>query len=330
MPSAVQPVEMQRYLLLSSPRTASNMLVKILNLDEQGVRPCFQGGYFFLPPTIKRFGLHTKPMSEWTEEEVKSVYDAEKDAFEKMQDHVEKANEEKQLIYIKEHALILNHPIFESESYHGKGTTVGSPMPLESRDGVPGTRSEHNKTVLSDEFLMTWKPTFLIRHPAMVFPSLLRKSQELELNLSKEPTSKEMTMYWARTLYDFYSEKFGPGSEWPVVLDADDVMQKPELITKYAVMVGLDPDKLRFSWEKASREELDKLSHREQGMLSSINASNKVDLSKLAGNVDIAAEGVKWRGEFGEESGRKLEELVREAMPDYEFMKSRRLRVGGD
>src|SRR5690606_7516389 len=45
----------RRFWLITSPRTASNMLVKILNLDEQGVRPGpMAGGYFFLPAAVER------------------------------------------------------------------------------------------------------------------------------------------------------------------------------------------------------------------------------------------------------------------------------------
>ena len=137
----------------------------------------------------------------------------------------------------------------------------------------------------------------------------------------------EVTMKWHRALYDFFSEHFANDSIWPIVIDADDVMTCPQLVGKYAQLTGLDESKVRYSWDKAGEEELNKLSHVEQRMLSSINASTTIDQSKVAGKVDIDQEVVKWKAEFGEEGAQKLERWVRDAMPDYEFLHSRRLRL---
>ena len=62
-----------RYWLLTSPRTASNLLVKMLNLGEQNVRPAIHGGYFFLPSLPKHFLIAEKPMDTWTEEDSATV-----------------------------------------------------------------------------------------------------------------------------------------------------------------------------------------------------------------------------------------------------------------
>ena len=111
------------------------------------------------------------------------------------------------------------------------------------------------------------------------------------------------------------------------MLDADDMMTSPELMSKYARLAGLDPDKLRFSWEKASQEELSNMSAMARMMLSSLSASDSVNLDKVAGNLDIAKEAAKWRVEFGDEDGSKLESWVHAAMPDYEHMRSKRLTI---
>ncbi|KAJ3534741.1 hypothetical protein NM208_g7415 [Fusarium decemcellulare] len=143
----------------------------------------------------------------------------------------------------------------------------------------------------------------------------------------KEPSLVERSSIWARTLFDFYEAEHDHGGERPLVLDADDMMTSPELMTKYARLAGLDPDKLRFSWEMASQEALSNMSAMARMMLSSLNASDKVNLDKVAGDLDIAEEAVKWRAEFGDEGGNKLESWVRAAMPDYEYMRSKRLEI---
>lgn len=318
-----------RYWLITSPRTASNMLVKILNLDEQGVRHVKNGGYFFMPAVPRRFLSHLKPMKDWTEEERQGVAEPQQKCFDNLQEHVTAAEQEGQLLFVKEHAIMMNDPFFESQYAHGSDAVEGEAGTLRMNGVDEPTRSALNLTSMPDEFLKTWKPTFLVRHPAMMLPSLYRTCQDFEVDGFRRPNDQPMvverTMKWVRTLYEFYNEYFGEENQWPLVLDADDIMKNPELVTKYARLAGLDPSKLRFSWDKASDEEVKQLPHVQQIMLSSINASSKVDPSKIAGDIDIEKEAIKWREEFGEDGGRNLEQWVRDALPDYNFLHSRRL-----
>lgn len=52
-------------------------------------------------------------------------------------------------------------------------------------------------------------------------------------------------MHWSWTLYDWYiqNSKANPctaesGVTWPIILDADDIMLSPDLVTKYSTLVG--------------------------------------------------------------------------------------------
>ncbi|KAK4040451.1 hypothetical protein C8A01DRAFT_35591 [Parachaetomium inaequale] len=335
MTEDIAPTQSRRIWLITSPRTASNMLVKILNLEAQGVRPAYHGGYFFLLAGLERWCVHSiKAMNEWTEEEHKVVAEGQQKAFDALQDYVSAAEKEGQRVFVKEHAIMLNDPYFEAEYTYGAAAVAGRhPDPLIARGVDTPTRSALNLTSLPDEFLKTWSPTFLIRHPAMMFPSLYRTClAEIVVNgrqprPGKEPLPAETTMRWHKTLYDFYRAHFGADSAWPVVLDADDIMTQPALVAKYAGLAGLDPAKLVFEWDRVPEDKLKQMTQDQQVMLGSILASSKVDVSKVAGDIDIAAEAVKWRAEFGEEGGANLERWVREAMPDYLAMHSRRLRL---
>ncbi len=66
-------------------------------------------------------------------------------------------------------------------------------------------RSALNITTMSDEFLKTWKPTFLIRHPAAM-PSMYRtRLQNFEMDGIKprvkgEPSPMKTTLKWNQTL----------------------------------------------------------------------------------------------------------------------------------
>ncbi|KAF2967262.1 hypothetical protein GQX73_g6316 [Xylaria multiplex] len=323
----------RRYWLLTMPRTASNMLVRILNLDEQGVRPAYHGGYFFFPSMMTRLNLYNKE-TQWTPEDRVGVEGSVKKSFDALQDYLEAAEEAGEKIFVKEHISFLNEVHYEYEHMYQPldGENGYTPKPAIARRFPGSTRSSLNLTSLPDEFLKTWYPTFLIRHPAMMLPSLYRTAQsDIELygsrRAKKEPFEIEATMKFVRSLFDFYLGYFGKDSQWPLVLDADDIMKYPELVMKYAKLVELDPDKLQFSWEKASEEKIEKMNSAMKVMLGSINASTGVDKGKLAGKINIDTEAEKWRTEFGEEGGRKLERWVRDAMPDYEYLRSRRLTM---
>lgn len=329
------PSQERRYWLLTMPRTASNMLVRVLNLDGQGVRPARNGGYFFFASMLVRIGLYAKKADEWTAEDRAAVEEATKKSLEGLQDYIEAAGEEGQKVFVKEHVSFLNDMFFEHEYEYGSvaGDEKCPPLPVAARGFSQTTRSPLNKTSLPDEFLKTWHPTFLIRHPALMIPSLYRTAQKgVEMDgkgrATNEPYEVETTLDFVRALYEFYVDHFGQDSQWPVLLDADDVISSPELVMKYAELVGLDADKLRFSWEKMGQEQLEKLMPAEKIMLSTVNASTGVDKGKIAGNIDIDGEAEKWRNEFGEAGGRKLERWVRAAMPTYEYLRSKRLTLG--
>jgi hypothetical protein len=335
MAQGAKSQQRQRYWLLTSPRTASNLLVKMLNLDEQGVRPALHGGYFFLPSVPKHFLITEKPMDTWTDEESERISNILQKCSENFQDHIAAAEQEGQTLYVKEHTLMITHPRHENNYVHNIKDAQNEATPLLMRNIAQPTRSPLNLTLFPDEFLKTWNPTFLIRHPALMLPSHYRTClADLEMDgykrPGKEPMAAEITTRWQRTLYDFYAEHFANDSIWPIVIDADDVMTCPPLVSKYAQLSGLDESKVRYSWDKAGEQELNKMNDSVKRMLSSINASSKIDTSKVAGNIDIDQEVVKWIDEFGEAGARKLEKWVRDAMVDYNFLYSKRLRLEQD
>ncbi len=272
---------------------------------------------------------------EWTQDEWTRLMESYQNCFEALQKHADTAEAEGKDILVKEHAPWLMDPIAESKWVFGENSTDESPWTVKAFPQQ--THSTLNETVLPDEFLKTWLPTFLIRHPALVFPSLYRTYVDLEGPEVAETESPvialEMTMHWSRTLYDWYTQQLNPSHTdfdsdvtWPVVLDADDIMTESEVVLRYSKIVGLDPAKLKFSWAAASKEELDKMSKPENRMKSTILGSAGIVEGKTSTGLEIDEEARKWRVEFGEEKGAKIEKWVRAAMPDYEFMKAKRLR----
>lgn len=62
-------------------------------------------------------------------------------------------------------------------------------------------------------------------------------------------------------------------------------------------------------------------------MKSTIMASSGIVEGKSAQYIDIDQEAQKWKVEFGVDEGKKMEGWVRAAMPDYEYLKAKRLKV---
>jgi len=113
----------------------------------------------------------------------------------------------------------------------------------------------------------------------------------------------------------------------PIILDADDIILHREVVKRYCEIVGLDSTKCRFNWEPASKAEQDAMHSIERRMKSSLLSSNGlIKTGKTAVGLDIEQEVSKWKEEFGEAEGTKIGTWVRDAMPDYNFLKARRLR----
>ncbi|EZF33912.1 hypothetical protein H101_02530 [Trichophyton interdigitale H6] len=294
----------RRFYLITYPRTGSNLLVRMLGLDNQ---PDFvsgddRGGYIFLP-TIKLMtdlGLRSKGMADWTPNEIQQVQQSYQECFDEFQEYLETASLKRRSVIIKEHVHFLVKPTALSELVFGANNTphdIPWTLRIPESYGLEPKQSFLNPTVLPDEFLKTWSPAFLIRHPALAFPSLYRALYELETPANDEEADSLgehcMTLRWTRTLYDWYSQNLTAAESyidgritWPIILDADDIMTDPDVAIRFAeIMV--------------------------QG--------------KTAGSIDIETEARKWCFEFGYRAGKRIERLVREAMPDYKFLRSRRL-----
>jgi hypothetical protein len=89
------------------PRTASNLLVKVLNLGEQNVPSRFQAGYFFRNPVWKAIELKimSKHILEWREDEVTILREKYQDSFEEFQEWLNKGEVEGKVCFVKEHAI---------------------------------------------------------------------------------------------------------------------------------------------------------------------------------------------------------------------------------
>ncbi|KAL9093256.1 MAG: hypothetical protein Q9165_003997 [Trypethelium subeluteriae] len=334
--------------LITCPRVASNLLVKILSLQDQpDVLTNDMGGYFFLPAfmMINEAKLHNRHLDDWTEEEreqVKSIYQA---GFDRLQAYINQARAEDKILFVKEHANFMATPLKQSQyawsrnSFHDADWRLEYPQHRSSKVHY----STLNDSVLPDSLLHQIQPTFLIRHPALVFPSNLRVTMDKDSETSTEAIKRvaldiAMTMRWSRRLYDFYATDQSLSSRssrtQPVIIDAYDVTNAPhQLLPRFCALTGLDASKLTFTWKRTSDEIRARLTEATgpaiASYLSTIWASEGIMKEKAMESpeaIDIDVEARKWREEFGEDEARRLEEWVRQAMPDYIYLWERRLK----
>jgi hypothetical protein len=314
-------------ILFTIPRTASHLAVRILNLPDQNrITRHPNDGYFFLSALGYRHKHRTfaRPITEWNDGEIEGMNNVLQESLTTWRKWMEDTEIAGSGTFIKEHINFMLRPEDESDF-------------LFHDDKLPKDLGD-NPTCIPDTFLAKVCPTFLIRHPALVIPSLMRAALDLEgldivLTRNSENNMRiEGSYRWHVALYKYLlslpsytSTASDAGVSYPIVLDASD-LSKPELMCKYATMIGLDPARLQFKWESTRDGKVGKMEAR---MKDTILKSEGVVMEKLSEMGDLTFEEKEkaWKGDFGEVLGARVASLVRDAMPEYEWLAERRLRL---
>ena len=186
---------------------------------------------------------------------------------------------------------------------------------------APGS-AHTSPTSLPDSLLLSLRPIFQIRHPILMFPSLFRNLQKAlgPIRPQQPILTAMLTLRHSRYLYDLYlSQEDGVH---PQVIDADDIITDKAAVQHICVVTRLKPEAVLYEWE--TREEKDPL---KAVFLSTINTSKGIIPSLAARGLKFETEKVKWKTEFGDEDGEDLARLVLAAMPDYDYLLSRRTYI---
>ncbi|CAG8889741.1 unnamed protein product [Penicillium egyptiacum] len=340
-----------RVLLVSVPRTASNLLLKILNIRSQpNVLTNPKCGYFFYDAfmSASKDGRIDKPLDQWPAEAKSETKAIMQECFDKLEDYSTRARAENKIMFAKEHAFWFQNPyFFTNRDAETPENMKEFRVSIPERYGSSQTFSANNKTIMPDEYLRTWHLAFIIRHPALAWPSMYRAMQKLSKagfiddDGMRGASVTNMSMEWTRKLFDWCLEQ-PDESVTPLVIDANDVIHNPGAVVKFCEKAGLDAASMQFEWndsEKRSEnwatanvdpgnpEELALHKTAASIMLSTLEESTGVVKDKAPASVDIDAEVAKWRVEFGDEAAEMLEKATRDSMPDYEYLKANRVTV---
>ncbi|KAI9373794.1 hypothetical protein BJX61DRAFT_501272 [Aspergillus egyptiacus] len=341
----------RRLLLVSMPRTASNLLVKVLNIQNQPqVLTNEKGGYFFYEPfmAVTEGGHVSKPLDQWAPATRKEIHAGFQKAVDALEEFSAQAARENKMLFAKEHAFWFFNPASTEKMLTGSTNPdyfrqFSVSLPEEKYGPSARTFSANNETVLPDEYLRTWQMAFIIRHPALAWPSMYRAMRKMAVagwvdqDAMKGVTDTNLSLRYSRMLYDWCLEQGDSLPSKPQVLDAYDVIHNPGTVVEFCRRTGLDPGVVQFEWEGAGEKnggdgggEAAKADKKEAivgVMLSTLRQSTGVVKDMTPETVDIAAETEKWKAEFGEDAARLLEKVVWESMPDYEYLKARRIQV---
>ena len=137
------------------------------------------------------------------------------------------------MLFNKDHVSFMVNPAARSAYlYGGIRPDLMTEMEVKVKQGHLSEHSPLNTTVLPDDFLRSFQPIFLIRHPALLIPSRLRAHHDtLGREHSKTELDLIMSLHWQRDLWQFYAEKptvelqTNGHIQFPIILDADDIIR---------------------------------------------------------------------------------------------------------
>ncbi|ATY62533.1 hypothetical protein A9K55_008317 [Cordyceps militaris] len=331
----------QPLLLITYPRSASNLLVKVLNLPAQpNVVSVERGGLFFHPAaaSMNSAGLLHRPHARWSEAETETLQQKYQSSYDALQSLLDAAEQHGKMAVVREHAPFITSPHAVSAFLHVSPSDTALwrvEIPPRYRDAACPPGLPPSLSVLPEEFLLRCQPAFLIRHPALAFPSYYRLAQSFcDGDLAR--MEKEMvpfaalssTLRWTRQLYDWYTAAWtalGQEDKKPVIIDADDMLRSPEVVLRFCDAVGLDQEKAQFHWEPLTEEERTALDPVRTKTCGTLHSSSGIARGKSFEGLTMAGEAEKWKAEFGEQIGQRIEGWVRAAMPDYDYLVGKKL-----
>ena len=203
-------------------------------------------------------------------------------------------------------------------------------LPSPSSDKAE-TTSPPNPTPFPVPFPRSHIPIFLIRHPALAFPSTIRVASEYFNTAVGDVFMNIILRYrWHRILYDWYAadahqQNGEPKKDEPIILDADDLMYNPSAVSELCRRTGLDFAKVKYEWAEEAKTSMKLTYANENVFTNTLVESTGVVKGKGSDGVDVEVEAEKWVKEFGVERAALLRLRVEEAMGDYLYLRERSL-----
>lgn len=225
----------------------------------------------------------------------------------------------------QKHCLVKNHAFMVMPAAHifERQTSLE-----DSKEQATKIDRKTNPTIFSDDELFSWQPIILIRNPIAVYESWLRAEGDPSPDLDSVVASIYTTFKHQRRVFDWYHENVssnGPGS-LPVVIDADDLIEDPEVLHRLCSVLDMRTEEVLFQWDvETLPPELIGRSERLQNYCSTIRNSTGVLRDKSSRNLDLPSKKAAWSEMFGDEKAVGLAERVMMSWPDYGYLRAFKL-----
>ncbi|KAL5312871.1 hypothetical protein ACEPPN_019297 [Leptodophora sp. 'Broadleaf-Isolate-01'] len=316
--------------LFTHPRTASNLLMQMLRThpDMETIEYPFVDTYYFGQDSLtlrRNVRMEAVKQRMQADPALAQTFQA---AFDQLELSIQSVQAKGKTPFIKEHAFTIMKPetistyLAHPRSHTAqlaKGQGVG--VVTTGTDYAPNDGNDGNPTVLPTQFLRSVTPVFLIRHPALVFESILRVSgPTMGAQVDDEEFPVDASLRWLRILHDWFAQSGGH----PIVLNADEIIARPTIVQQLCEQLQLDPTGVRFEWDPVAPAIVAGQSSYQRHFFSTIQSSCGVRLDKHSAaqgpklNLDVMT--ATWRDAYGFETAAALRSFVDAAMPDYEYL----------
>ncbi|KAJ8094054.1 hypothetical protein PM082_009944 [Marasmius tenuissimus] len=322
-----------RIFLFTHPRTASNLLTRIIETHPSvAVKTYpFINAFRFGPEKMITRG--TPQLDKFykdfnTDEVFKDV------TFQYSIDELERAIAEVEaqgkIPVLKEHS----YHMMDSESFKPHididRKTRARPVIVDKRLDLPESEREAasepslripNPTLLPDRLFVTFTPILLIRHPARMLPSLLSAFGQIGANPFDPDFPIDSSYKWQRQMYDCYNAWFREkDARLPIVIDGDKLINDPQgQMEKLCSIVGLDSAGVKYTWES---QELD--TPVKALFIRTLCASTGVIQGDETAKPPVLEDEVKkWAEQWDEETAQEMKRRAELVLLDYEYLLDR-------
>lgn len=329
MTNKAQPV-----LMFTNSRACSSLVMRQLS-KQSNMEPKKAGdvetggGYFFFhmisDENIKPLFLDPENLSEVDFQKLYAL--GYQKGCEDMLEYKSRAEANGKIAWIKELTSVIMDPTLY-QKYSSPVKTDDLPLPVHDKFVVPYGQPRTNVTIFSDEFLLSWRPVFLIRHPALCVESRFRVDFDLQNKDSDMESVLDRIRFLtgpmiSKRIFDFYHSSGRFAVENLIVIDADDILENPttHAMDKLCDTIGLNKAEILTTWSPQISETVqaapDDFQYR---MKSTIDSSSGIMPGITARGLNLDRKLKDWQTEFGESYGSRLGNLTKEMMPDYEYL----------
>ncbi|CEF74574.1 hypothetical protein FGSG_02297 [Fusarium graminearum PH-1] len=309
----------QNVFLFALNRTCSHVLCRLLS----GQPGWIQSNYHFKPAfDFARESFNWGPLNSVSNEQREGVENLLQGGFDEIQTELESAKTKNLSMFLKEHTFYTWEP--SKLSQHMWGGPPSPPFTVDQERSSEITDApKTNPTIFPDKWLLSWRPVFLIRHPALTFESWYRaESGARSLDLADRSWAYYTTYQYSRQLYDWFLSKVDP-EYGPLVVDADDILDGNSTIKKLCNSLGMDEKHIVYEWDVIKAPE--NAGCRELKFMSDYWNSTSIDSSKSSRGFDMDIAYKRWEKDFGPEDAAKLLAIVEDSMADYNYLKGNKI-----